>query len=327
MSESSMTARARWTRSWRRPGRVLVLVGAIGVSGAFFSTLSPYFLTFSNLETVLKNAVDLAVISAGMTMVIIMGAIDVSVGGILAVTAIFIGRAYQGGLSDWLVVPIGLAAGTALGVFNGAVVARLKVPPIIATLGTMYIFLAVMFLVIGGRWIAGLPGTLSPLVSGSLLGVPSAVIVIGFVYGACWVLLRHQAFGRHLCAVGSNEQSARLSGINVDRVKILNYALLGLLAGFGALLYVARLRNVEINIGTNIALEAIAATVLGGTSIRGGVGSLLGTLLGVVFIKLVQNGLVLIGVSSLWETVIIGGLLIFVLTVDAVQNRHLRQAL
>jgi ribose transport system permease protein/AI-2 transport system permease protein len=116
--------------------------------------------------------------------------------------------------------------------------------------------------------------------------------------------------------------AARLVGINVDRTKIMTYGLLGLLAGFAALLYVARLRNVEINIGTTVALEAIAATILGGTSIRGGVGSLLGTLLGVVFIKMIQNGLVLIGVSSLWETVIIGSLLIIVLTIDSVTGRN-----
>jgi ribose transport system permease protein/AI-2 transport system permease protein len=178
-----------------------------------------------------------------------------------------------------------------------------------------------MFLVIGGAWIAALPGTLSPLVNGSLLGVPAAVLVIGAVYGVCWLLLRKFAYGRHLYAIGCNETSARLVGINVDRTKIVTYGLLGLLAGFAALLYVARLRNVEINIGTTVALEAIAATILGGTSIRGGVGSLLGTLLGVIIIKMVQNGLVLVGVSSLWETVIIGSLLIVVLTIDSLAGR------
>jgi ribose transport system permease protein/AI-2 transport system permease protein len=301
--------------------RELVLFIAILLVGAGFSIASPYFLTPVNLIQTLRAALELAIVSAGMTLVIIMGGIDVSVGGILAVAAIVIGKAYQAGLPPYIVAPIGLFTGSLLGAANGLLTTKLKVPPIIATLGSMYIFSAIMFIVIGGAWISGLPGTLSPLVNGNVLYVPSAALVIGFVYLGCWLLLRQVPFGRHLYAIGCNEQSAKLVGINVDRTKIATYAILGLLAGFAALLYVARMRNVEINIGTTIALEAIAATILGGTSIRGGVGSLLGTLLGVVFIRIIQNGLVLIGVSSLWETVIIGSLLVVVLTADAIQNR------
>ena len=192
-------------------------------------------------------------------------------------------------------------------------IAYTRTPPIIATLGAMYIFIATLFLVIGGTWISGLPNSLSFLVRGAFLGVPAGAWVIAAVYGACWLLLRRMPWGRHVVAVGCDERAARLAGVRVERVKIQAYALLGLLAGVAAVLYVARLRNVEVNIGTNVALEAIAATVLGGASIRGGVGSLLGALLGVLFIKVMQNGLVLVGISSLWETVVIGGLLLIVL--------------
>ena len=302
--------------------RELVLSIAIVAMGVLFATRSEFFMTERNLVTVLRNAVDLSVICAGMTLIIIMGGIDVSVGGILAVAAIFIGRAYQAELPDVLVVPIGIGVATLLGAFNGVVVAKAKVPPIIATLGTMYVFIAVLFLVIGGTWIHGLPDTLSFLIRGDLLGIPAGVFIIGLVYGMCWFLLRRRVWGRHLTAVGNDENAARLVGIDVDRIKIQAYALLGAVAGMAAVLYVARLRNVEVNIGTNIALEAIAATILGGANIRGGVGSLAGTLLGVLFIKIVQNGLVLIGVSSLWETVVIGALLIIVLTLDAMETKR-----
>lgn len=301
--------------------REIALIATIIVVGTVFTFASPYFLTVNNLVQTLRAGLELAIVSGGMTLVIIMGGIDVSVGGILAVSAIIIGKAYQAGLPAFLVAPIGLFTGTMLGAFNGFLTAKLKVPPIVATLGSMYVFSAVMFLVIGGAWIAGLPGTLSPLVNGSVGFVPASAIVILVVYLVCWVILRRLPFGRHIYAIGSNEQSARLVGINVDRTKIATYAMLGFLAGLAALLYVARMRNVEINIGTSIAFEAIAATILGGTSIRGGVGSLLGTLLGVVFIRIMQNGLVLVGISSLWETVIIGSLLIIVLTADAFANR------
>ena len=306
----------------RRIPRELILLVAILAVCTVFASRSEFFLTGRNLITVLRNSVDLAVICAGMTMVIVMGGIDVSVGGILGVAAIFIGRAYKAGLPDEVVVPIGIGVATLLGTLNGLIVALTRVPPIIATLGSMYVFIAVLYLVIGGTWIHGLPKTLSFLVLGDLFGLPAGVFIIAAVYGCCWILLRRLAWGRHLCAVGCDEAAARLAGINVNRVKIQTYALIGLLAGIAAVLYVARLRNVEVNIGTNIALEAIAATILGGADIRGGVGSLVGALLGVFFIKLVQNGLVLIGVSSLWETVVIGGLLIIVLVLDALETRR-----
>jgi ribose/xylose/arabinose/galactoside ABC-type transport system permease subunit len=302
--------------------RELALIAAIILVCTVFTVASPYFLSVNNLVQTMRAGLELSIVSAGMTLVIIMGGIDVSVGGIVAVSAIVIGKAYQAGLPVYVVTPLGLLAGTALGAFNGFVTTKLKVPPIIATLGSMYIFSAIMFLVIGGAWISGLPGTLSPLVNGWLGFLPASALVIAVVYAIAWVLLRKLPYGNHLYAIGCSEPSARLVGINVDRTKILTYAFLGLLAGLAALLYVARMRNVEINIGTTIALEAIAATILGGTSIRGGVGSLLGTLLGVVFIRIMQNGLVLMGISSLWETVIIGSLLICVLTADALRNRN-----
>jgi ribose/xylose/arabinose/galactoside ABC-type transport system permease subunit len=303
--------------------RELVLLAAIVLVGAFFASASPYFLTTNNLTQIWRVSVDLAVVSAGMTIVIIMGGIDVGVGGILAVAAIFIGRAYQAGLPDLLVVPIGLGVGALLGSANGLLCARLRIPPIIATLGTMYIWLATLFLAIGGEWIAGLPGTLSPLINGSVFGIPSPLLIVAGVYGLCGVLLTRLPFGRHVYAIGCDEAAARLAGVNVERVKLVAYSLLGFLAGFAALLYVTRLRNVEINIGTNIALEAIAATILGGASIRGGIGSLFGTLLGVVFIKMIQNGLVLVGISSLWERVVIGGLLVLVLVLEGLRQQHL----
>ncbi|WP_224001130.1 ABC transporter permease [Aureimonas sp. SA4125] len=302
--------------------REVALVIAILTVGAVFAIASPYFLTTNNLVQTLRAGLELAIVAAGMTLVIIMGGIDVSVGGILAVSAIVIGKAYQAGLPAYAVAPLGLLAGTALGTFNGFVTTKLKVPPIIATLGSMYVFSAIMFLVIGGAWISGLPSTLSPMVNGWIGFVPASALVIAVVYLGAWIVLSKLPFGNHIYAIGCNEQSARLVGINVDRTKILTYAFLGFLAGLAALLYVARLRNVEINIGTTIALEAIAATILGGTNIRGGVGSLLGTLLGVVFIRIMQNGLVLTGVSSLWETVIIGSLLVVVLTADSLRNRN-----
>ncbi|MGJ8530256.1 ABC transporter permease [Maritalea sp.] len=303
-------------------GREGLLLITLIILCIVFASQSEFFLSSRNLTTVLRNSVDLSVICAGMTIIIILGGIDVSVGGILAVSAVMIGRAYQYGMPDIIVIPIGLLTGAALGYGNGLLIAKTRVPPIVATLGSMYIFTATLFIVIGGVWISGLPNSLSFLVLGSFAGIPSGVFVIAVVYGGSWTILRRTPWGQRVVAIGCDEKSAQLAGISVERTKIQAYALLGLFAGVAALLYVARLRNVEVNIGTNIALEAIAATILGGANIRGGVGSLLGALLGVIFIKITQNGLVLIGVSSLWETVVIGGLLIAVLAIDAFETRR-----
>lgn len=298
------------------------MLAALALLVVVFASQSEFFLSERNLTTILRNSVDLAVICAGMTVIIILGGIDVSVGGIVAVCAVLIGRAYQYDMPDGVVVIIGLSAGALLGAINGTIIAKTRVPPIVATLGTMYIFIAVLFIVIGGVWISGLPNTLSFLVLGDVFGIPVGVFIIGVIYGFSWLLLRRTPWGQRVVAIGCDEVAARLVGIRVDRTKIQAYALLGLFAGITAVLYVVRMRNVEVNIGTNIALEAIAATILGGASIRGGVGSLIGALLGVLFIKMTQNGLVLIGVSSLWETVVIGGLLIVVLILDALETRR-----
>src|SRR4051812_29357708 len=213
-----ITAQATDMRSPLRPApptatRELVLFIAIVTVGACFSLASPYFLTLGNLVQTLRAALELAIVSAGMTLVIIMGGIDVSVGGIMAVSAILIGKSYQAGLSSWIVVPIGLASGTLLGAWNGFLTTKLRVPPIIATLGSMYVFSAIMFLVIGGAWISGLPGTLSPMINGKVLGIPAAAIVILCVYLVCRLLLEKKKTIGHLYTIVASALSARLIGI------------------------------------------------------------------------------------------------------------------
>ncbi|MFN3614934.1 MAG: ABC transporter permease [Rubrimonas sp.] len=302
--------------------REIVLALALLGAAAVFASQSDAFLSQRNLTVVLRNSVELAVIAAGMTLVIILGGIDVSIGGVFAVSAIAIGRVWQAGAPEPLVVAAGVAAGAALGAFNGLVIARTKAPPIIATLGSMYVFIAALFLIIGGTWISGLPNTLSFLVRGAPLGLPAALWIIAVVYAAAWLALRRTPWGRRVVAIGCDERAARLAGVPVERTKVQTYAFLGLLAGVAAVLYVARMRNVEVTLGASVAMEAIAAVILGGASIRGGVGSLLGALLGVFFIKVMQNGLVLIGVSSLWETVVIGALLLMVVGFDAWRDRR-----
>ncbi|XWN31042.1 MAG: ABC transporter permease [Devosia sp.] len=304
-------------RRWRREA---VLALALLAALAIFESQSEHMVTVLNLTRVAESAVEPAILAAGLTLVILIGGIDVSVGAILAVAAVVTGSALAFDLPAVVAVAVAILSGTALGAFNGVVVARLAVPPIIATLGSLYVFGAIVFLTVGTTWITGLPESLSPLVQGQLLGVPAAVLAIGAVYALAWFVLRQTRWGLHLAAIGSNATSARLAGIPVTRRTIETYALLGALAGFAAVLYVARLRNVEFGVGAGLTFEAIAASVLGGADLRGGNASLVGTLLGILFIKVVQNGLVLSGATSLWAPVVTGLLLILVLVVDGLQK-------
>ena len=203
---------------------------------------------------------------------------------------------------------------------TGAVVVLGGVPAIVGTLGLLGVYRAAVFLLLGGRWLSGLPPTLTNILSSYVLGVPVAAVIIAAIYLFAWLALRRTPYGPHLLAIGNNEEKARLSGVAVRRVRIATFVVSGLFAGIAAVFYVSTYRNVAMTIGGNIALEAIAAAVLGGTNIMGGGCSLMGTALGVLLIRLLQNALVLVGVPSLWQTVVVGGLLIAVLSGEALRG-------
>ena len=302
-------------------GRELTLLTACVLVAVAASAASPYFATVDNLSTVLRNSVELMMVGLGMTLLLAMGGIDVSIGMVLGLAALGTGALVGAGYGPLLPILAGPAVGALLGLLTGAVVVLGGIPAIVATLGLLGVFRAAIFLLLNGRWLSGLPPTLTNILSSDLLGVPIASIVIAAMYLAFWVALRHTPYGPHLLAIGNDEQKARLSGVTVRRVRIATFLVSGLLAGVAAVFYVSTYRNVVTTVGGNIALEAIAAAVLGGTSITGGGCSLLGTALGVVLIRLLQNGLVLVGVPSLWQTVVTGALVLLVLSGEAMRGR------
>jgi AI-2 transport system permease protein len=302
-------------------GRELTLLIACAVVAIAASAASPYFATLDNLSTVLRNSVELMIVALGMTLLLAMGGIDVSIGMVLGLAALAVGALVGAGYGPLLPILAGPAVGAMLGLLTGAVVVFGGIPAIVATLGLLGVYHAAIFLLLGGRWLSGLPPTLTNVLSSNLLGVPVAAIVIPAIYLAAWLALRHTPYGPHLLAIGNDEEKARLSGVAVRRVRIATFLVSGLLAGIAAVFYVSTYRNVATTVGGDIALEAIAAAVLGGTTITGGGCSLLGTALGVVLIRLLQNGLVLIGVPSLWQTVVTGALLLLVLSGEALRSR------
>lgn len=305
----------------RRLGeRELMLLGTCFAAFLLFSALSPVFATTGNLNNILRNSSELLLVGLGMTLLLGIGGVDVSVGVVMGLAAILVGRLLQIGIDPAVAALAGPVAGAAVGLLTGCVVVVGRVPAIVATLGLFGVYRAGIFLALGGAWLSGLPVGLTQLLGASLLGVPLSVVVIALSYIIVFATVRFTPFGPHLLAIGHSEPRARLSGVPVKRTQIVAFVVSGLLCGLAASLYIATYRNVAMTIGGTLALEAIAAVVLGGTSILGGRISLLGTLIGVLLLRILQNGLLLIGIPSLWQPVVTGALLILVLGLEAIKG-------
>jgi ribose transport system permease protein len=283
-----------------------------------FSIISPNFLSFKNLETVLRNSTDLAVVSIGMTIVMVLGGIDISVGSSLGVVAILVGWMLQAEVNPFLIGLIAIISGILIGTINGLLVTKARIPAIIATLGSSNILRAMVFGMLGGRWLTGLPNDFGLFTKGHIAGIPIPVFLLAAFYLLFWLFLTYTSAGRHIYAVGNSTEATKLAGINTDRTVILAFALLGSLVGFSALIYVGRLASVEITVGIDLPMAAIAASVIGGTSVKGGKGSVIGTLAGVLFIAIMKNGIVLLGIPSLWERAVVGLLIVISVLVDLI---------
>lgn len=302
-------------------GREWSLLAACAVTILLFSVASPYFATAGNAGTILRNSIELLFAGLGMTLLLAMGGIDVSTGIVMGLAAIGVGNALEAAAPPVLIALIGPAVGAVLGLVTACVVVLGRIPAIVGTLGLLGVYRTAVFALLGGQWLSGLPTGLTELLSISFLGIPFVAFVIVAAYLVVWVALRRTPFGPHLLAIGNSEERARLSGIAVTKVRITAFVVSGTLTGLAATFYVANYRNVEMTIGSSLALDAIAAVVLGGTSIMGGRCSLVGTVLGVLLLRILQNGLLLIGVPSLWQPVVTGALLIGVLAFDGLASR------
>jgi ribose transport system permease protein len=300
---------------------VLLLVEFCG-----FALFADGFATSSNLGNVLRDATELGLIAAGMTLLIIQGGIDVSVGSILGVVAYVAGKLLDAATSPVLVLLACLALGAALGTANGVLVTAGRIPPIIATLGTNSVWRAVIFILLGGQILTGIPSFSRGLEESSVGWIPLVFGVVIVVYAALWYLLRHRVFGRTLYALGNNEEAARLAGLAVRRTQLASYALLGLLVGLAAVTYTMRVPSVEVTIGQDYALLAIAAVVIGGASITGGSGSIIGTFMGVLFVAFLRNGLVVLGIPSLWEQAALGTFILLSVGADQIVQRRRARA-
>lgn len=302
--------------------RETVIAVLLALEFCAFAIFAEGFATSSNLGNVLRDATQLGLIAAGMTLLIIQGGIDVSVGSMLGVVAFVVGKMLTAGASPLLVLIAALALGGLLGTGNGLLVTATRIPPIIATLGTMNVWRAVVFILLAGEILTGIPSFSPSLEAESVAGVPLVFGLVIVVYVALWYLLRHRVFGRTLYAIGDNEEAARLAGLPVARTRLLSYSVLGVLVGLAALTYTMRVPSVEGTIAQDYALLAIASVVIGGASITGGSGSIVGTFMGVLFVGFLRNGLVVLGIPSLWEQAALGTFILLSVGADQIVNRR-----
>ncbi|HUU92125.1 MAG TPA: ABC transporter permease [Phycisphaerae bacterium] len=287
----------------------------------------PGFLKWRNLLAIVDRIVVIAVIAIGMTMVIITAGIDLSVGSLIALSAVIgtLVMKHLGGLDApaW-VVPVGFLAGTlacgAVGAFGGFAVAQFKVPPFITTLGIMLMARGLAFLITGGFSIYQVPEALSWLGQGRSLGVPNTVLLLVVLYVVAHVFMSRTRLGRYIYAVGGNEQAARLSGVPVKFVIVFVYVISALAAGLGGCIQASQLKTGTPNMGVMFELYVIAAVVVGGTSLAGGSGRILGTLIGAFIISVIQNGMNLLGMESYTQQVVLGGVILGAVLLDKVRG-------
>jgi ribose transport system permease protein len=295
------------------PVLILIFIG--------FSLMTPNFATESNIMNIVRQSSINTVLAAGMTFVIITGGIDLSVGSILGATAVMSMVTSLSPELGLLSIPVALMGGLLMGTLNGVMVAYIGLPPFIATLGTYTALRGAAYLLAGGTTVINNNITFE-WIGNSYLGSIPWLVVIGFVVIAiCWFILRKTTLGMHVYAVGGNANAARLTGIKVGMVLTFVYALSGLLAGLGGIMSASRLYSANGNLGVGYELDAIAAVVLGGTSLSGGIGSITGTLIGALIIAAMNNGMTLMGVSYFWQLVIKGCVIIIAVLIDKYRTR------
>ncbi|CAO3410155.1 Ribose ABC transporter, permease protein RbsC (TC 3.A.1.2.1) [Azospirillum largimobile] len=296
------------------------LVGLI-VLMAVVAILSPSFLTVDNLLNILRQTSINAVIAVGMTYVILSGGIDLSVGSVLAFCGAVCAWLVAGDMSIWLAIPISLLLGAGLGAVNGVVIGTGGVQPFVATLVAMTMLRGATLVFTDGRPITTGTGAAADAFwsvgGGYLLGIPVPVVIAGVVFAVCGLVLTRTRFGRYTYAVGGNEVVARLSGIRVNLEKTTIYALSGLLAALAGVILTARLESAQPTAGAGYELDAIAAVVVGGTSLSGGKGTLFGTLVGALIIGVLNNALNLMDVSSYYQMIAKGAVILLAVLADS----------
>ena len=296
---------------------LLILVGLL----VFFSIASSYFFTSTNLLAMGGTAAVLGLMAIAQTFLVVSGGIDISIGSNAAMTSVMIGVFYQHGANIWIAALLAVIIAVAIGALNGTVAVLLKVDPLVTTLGTYSIFLGASYMVSGAQSLAISENSFAFVGTGQIAGVPFALALFAVIWLAGLFVERRMTPGRAIYAIGGNIEAARLSGIRINRLRFVVYVLSGLSAGVAGVILTSQLSTASPDIGATYLLSVITAVILGGASLKGGRGSLVGTLLAVAILGVLQNGFSLLSVSSFAQTMVLGLFLIAAVLIDQTARR------
>jgi ribose transport system permease protein len=286
-----------------------------------FSMTSSNFLSIGNFSLILTQITTIGLIAIGMLMVILFGGIDLSVGSVLAVVATIVGMLVNSGLNPALAALIGIIVGALCGAFNGFFITRFNIPDIITTLATMFIFRGVAVAISGGSWVTNFPKSFNYFGQGSIIGIPVPVAFLILAAVLFWYLLSQTPFGRRIYAIGGNPEAAKLAGMSTKKTKFLVYVFSGIITSIAAITFAAKVGSVQASTaGNGIEFTVIAAVLVGGASIFGGVGTLAGTMIGVLLMGIIKNGLVLSQASAYWIDAATGFILILAIVINTIQR-------
>jgi len=302
--------------------REVGIIVFILILGAVVTLRAPSFLSVNNFRDILMNISILAIVALGQTIVILTKGIDLSVSsmiGLVAMMVAFVMKQYPE-TPVFLIVLLGMALGTIAGSFNSIIITFGKVPPIIATLGTLSVYRGLVFFYSQGTWINSyeLPRSIKMLSKGQLLGPPNLILIALFIAIIVYLFLKFTRTGRNIYAVGSNVEAAEYAGIRPQRIKFLVYLISGLLSGIGAVLWVSRFESAQTNTALGFELQTVTAAVIGGVSISGGVGTVTGVVLGAILLGIIQNALTLVRISPFWQLAAQGLLILVAVVLDKV---------
>jgi putative xylitol transport system permease protein len=317
---ASQSRSAHMRDIYRRYGIVAVLI----VLCIVLSFANQYFLTLGNIADILRQTSINGILAVGMTYVVLTAGIDLSVGSTLALAGIISASLVTGPHPHGAAIGLaaGLAVGAAIGAINGLLVARFSIPPFVATLGMLSAARGLTYIYNDGMPVTDLPDGYLTIGTGAIAGIPVPIIVFALVVMLFWFVLRYTTYGRYVYAVGGNARSAKTSGISTGKILFSVYVIGGLLAGLAGIILAARTTSALPQAGVSYELDAIAAVVIGGTSLSGGTGSLGGTVVGALLIGVINNGLNLLGVSSYYQQVVKGVIIVGAVLLDASRKKQ-----